>query len=391
MKIAYLDPGLTCRKGHNAAMVAEFDHALAKQRRHEVAYVCSAAIDRREFSDIQGSIVPTFRIDGYAKPSATDLFDSERFERIADSLSADLDHVEILKDCDAILMPTAYPLHMEALRRRASTLRGRRVVIGMLLPCSFWGADAASERRIGSLLANSINALSQETDLFAYSETGQFHFDESPVALATLLPPLAEPSAKHVRRLQTESTSVTPNPPALGFFGSPFTSKGFGLLAQAVETFSRLDIVPKMRVVIRLPAGHEQACQSLRALAPWVDATSRQTSNEEYLADMAVVDVVWGFYSPDGYAHKMSGIIPEAISLGKPMLIAEGCHAIQDFLERHAPGSFLCGAYDTQTLADVMMLPAETWARPIACARSHASLMQHLKDMDRYLAVCGLG
>jgi hypothetical protein len=391
MKIAYIDPGLTCRKGHNAAMVEEFDQALVTERGHRVTYLCAANTDAKAFDNLRGKLRPTFRIDGYAKPDHADLFDSQRFDRIAAVMAQDLARADALTDCDAILMPTAYPLHLHALAQRAASLSARRVVLGLLLPSSFWSSDVQSERRVSELFATAINAFSSATDLFAYSETGVFQFGDNPVSLATLLPPLARSSAEQVRRLcANEERAVAPVSPILGFFGSPFTGKGFGLLTDAALELAGRDVRPVSRLVIRLPHGHEDACRHLNAMAPWVDATSRTMTNEEYLAEMAAVDAVCAFYDPQQYGTKMSGIVPEAISLGKPLLITEGCHAIQDFLERHAPSSFLCGRYETQTLTDVLSLPADVWARPGACARSHAPLMQQLKSMERYLAVCGL-
>lgn len=390
MKIAYIDPGLSCRKGHNAAMVDEFDRALVIERGHQVSYLCAARTDKSEFADLCGTLEPTFRIEGYAKPGHADLFDAQRFARIADVMATDLAGASVLADCDAILMPTAYPLHLYALAQRAQALRGRRVVLGLLLPASFWGQDAVSERRIGELLVEGINAFAG-ADLFAYSETGSYRFGDSVVPLATMLPPLATSSFEQIRRLAEEGQcNDARQSPVLGFFGLPFNSKGFGVLVEAVQALVRQRAQPTMRVVIRLPGGYEDACARLNGLAPWLDATSRQTTNDQYLAEMAAVDAVCAFYDPAEYASKMSGIVPEAVSLGKPLLIAEGCTALHDFLERHAPGSFIGGAYEVGTLVRAIDLPAPAWDRPTACARTHAPLMQQMKSMNRYLAVCGL-
>ena len=391
MRIAYLDPGLSSRKGHNAAMMAEFDHALVAERGYQVSYLCAASADPGRFTDLRGRLIPTFRIDGYVRPSHTDLFDAQRFARIGESIVADLETLKDDDDFDPILMQTSYPLHLHALAQCSDLLQGRRVVIGMLLPCAFWGRDAHAERRISELFASSVNELNRVADLFAYSETGTFRFGDQLVPMATMLPPLSGASAGHLRRLAADSATGTRlETPTLGFFGSPFTSKGFGLLVEASQAIARSGATPAARLAIRLPAGHEAVCQQLNALAPWIDAVSRQTSNQEYLADMAQVDVVCTLYDPQEYAAKMSGIIPEAISLGKPLLISEGCHAIQDFLERHAPGSFICGQYAAQTLQNILALPPRSWERPTSCSRIHAPLMRQMKCMDRYLTVCGL-
>lgn len=393
MRIAYIDPGLSSRNGHNASMLDEFDTALVVERGHEVSYLAAASADPGAFDGLVGTLKPTFRIDGYARPGLADLFDEQRMNRIDAAMDADLQAAGVLDACDAILMPTAYPLHLRALARRANALAGRRVALGLLLPVRFWGGgDNACEQRIGSIFADSIDRLNAGADLFAYSETGAFNFGaDSSICLATLLPPLAAPNALHVQQLAAQQRTLASVKPRLGFFGSPFTSKGFGLIVEAAQRLARDGVEPAVRVLFRLPAGHEQACRQLNALAPWIDATSRQADNRQYLEEMAGVDIVFGCYDPREYGAKMSGIVPEAISLGKPLLLAEGCHAICDFLERHAPGSFVAGPYDAQTLADVLMLPGHVWERPTRCARTHAPLMQQLKNMDRYLSVCGLG
>lgn len=392
MRIAYVDPGLSSRKGHNAAMLEEFDTALAIERGHAVSYLCAASADPKIFDGLAGSLKPTFRVDGYARLRAADLFDEQRLQMIDELTAADLQASSVLDTCDAILMPTAYPLHLRALARRRSVLAGRRVALGLLLPARFWGGDDdACEQRIGEIFADSIDSLNAGTDLFAYSETGSFSFGANAVSLATLLPPLAAPNALHVQRLAAEHRPPNPDGPLLGFFGSPFSSKGFGLLVEALQGLARNGVQPAARIMLRLPAGYEQVCAQLNALGPWVDATSRQADNRQYLQEMAGADVVLGYYDPREYGAKMSGIVPEAISLGKPLLLAEGCNAICDFLERHAPGSFVSGPYDAQILADVLMLPGSAWDRPARCARLHAPLMQQLKSMDRYLSVCGLG
>lgn len=393
MRIAYVDPGLSSRKGHNAAMLEEFDAALAVERGHEVTYLCAATADARSFDRLTGTLKPTFRIDGYARPRAADLFDEQRMHKIDEMMAVDLQSAEdVLDGCDAILMPTAYPLHLRALARRASSLARRRLALGLLLPARFWGGDdEATEQRIGEIFADSVDRLNACADLFAYSETGSFSFGANALtSLATLLPPLAAPNALHVQSLTTTHCGPIPDRPKLGVFGSPFASKGFGLLVEAVQSLVHNGVQPAVQLMLRLPAGHEQACRQLNAFAPWIDATSRQTDNRRYFEEMAGADIVYGYYDPQEYGTKMSGIVPEAISLGKPLLLAEGCHAICDFVERHAPGSFVSGQYDAQTLADMLMLPRGAWERPALCAQSHAPLMQQLKSMDRYLSVCGL-
>jgi hypothetical protein len=391
MRIAYVDPGLSGPLGHNAAMVEEFDASLVREYGHVVSYAVGASVDARDFPHLSGRLVPAFRIDGYARPGPSDLHDPTRLSRIIETIATDLQSSAVLDDCDAVLMPTAYPFHVRALALLAPRLRGRRVVIGLLLPARYWTPGGTPAADVADLFGVGLHLLGKEAELFLYNETGTFELRDSVLSLPRLLPPFGTTSAKRVRELAARSlTGDRTQAPSLGFFGSPFGSKGFGMLASAVERVAQAGGEPRTRLVVRLPQGHEAICKRLQEMAPWVDARSERTSNEAYLAEMAAVDAVWAFYDPAEYGDKMSGIVPEALSLSKPLLIADGCRGIEDFLEWQAPGSFMCGAYDERTVVDVLSLPAPAWSRASSCAREHAPLIAQLKSMPRYLAVCGL-
>ncbi len=389
MKIAYVDPGLSGRKGHNAAMLAEFDEALVAERGHGLTVFGSARLDRTQFAGLRAELRPTFRIDGYARLVANDLFDEARIAQVLQILEQDLISAS-LAGFDAILMPTTYPLHLLALARGVGQVPGLRAVLGMLIPAAFWADDSRTQQRVGEIFAEGVDTLSAAADVFAYSETGHFQFGSQRVGLATLLPPLATRNADRLQQLAAAATPADPSRPTLGFFGSPFGSKGIRMLEAAARQLAQRDQTPACRLRVCLPEGFDGVCQHLNAIAPWIDAQSRPTSNAEYLAEMAAVDAVWACYDPLHYQDKMSGIVPEAVSLGKPVVVAEGCIAIQDFLERQAPGAFIAAAYDTASVEAVLQLPAAAWQPAARCARSHAPLMQQLKSMDRYLAVCGI-
>lgn len=391
MRIVYMDPGLSVRKGHNAAMAEELDDALVRELGNQVTYLISASANPLDFAHLRGKVVPAFRIDGYARPCVEDLQDSGRLAHILNLIAADLHNAGVLDDCDAVLMPTAYPLHIRALSMFAEHLRGRRVVVGLLLPARFWSPDEERVACIADLFGEGLNALSGSVQLFLYNETGSFSLRDSILSIPQLLPPLGTRNAVLVRQLaQRTRPPSSDSRPSIGFFGSPFTTKGFGLLVSAAKRLAAAGESPNARLVVRLPQGHEPACAGLAAIAPWIDVRSSQTSNEAYLSEMSSVDAVWAFYDPTEYGDKMSGIVPEALSLGKPLLVAEGCSGIEEFIEWQAPGSHVCGPYDERTVTNVLKLPAQIWVRPAICARSHAPLIAQLKSMPRYLAVCGL-
>jgi hypothetical protein len=105
---------------------------------------------------------------------------------------------------------------------------------------------------------------------------------------------------------------------------------------------------------------------------------------------MAAVDAVHCFYDPAQYAGKMSGIPAEALALGRPVLLADGCEAMIDFVERHAPGSYVSGPYSAQTLEMALAMPLSSWRRIAECAHGSSAGVRALKSMSRFLAVCGL-
>lgn len=387
MKIVYFDPGLAGRGGHNSAMLAEFEQALVHEAGHEVTVLAAARLAPAVFGDSALRFVPLFEVEGYHTFDAATLASG----RAAAAVDGALERVgELLARADAVLMPTAYPLHLQALGRRAALLAGRRVVLALMLPASYWAQDAQARAHIEAAFADGLDALARCCELFAYAETGCFELGGERLRLPTLLPPVAAPTMALLRGLATlPQTAVDGGPPVVGFFGSPFRSKGFELLAAAVRSQLVSGRAPRCRLRLALPPQHERLARAV-ALAPWVEVVEVGTSNADYLRAMAAVDAVWTFYDPGEYGRKMSGIVPEAIALGKPLLVAEGCQGIVDFLERHAPGAFVVGAYDVGTARALLDLDAAALARAGRCARQHAAIARSLKDMERYLAVSGL-
>ena len=390
MNIVYFDPGLAGRTGHNGAMLYEFDQALVVERGHHVQYLCHQNTRRDDVPGIAGRLVPTININGYMRLDDTYVLNPAALNRLTQVLAEDYRHAD-LENADVILMPTVYPLHLSALVQHVKLKDHCRVVLGLLLPCSYWASSAACEQQLNVLVLDSIARLGTSTRLITYSETGTYDFGSGPVTMATLLPPVAAPQADLIQALAaTPVARVDHAPPVLGFFGAPFTTKGFTVLLEALQAIVQNGLPVHIQLRIHLPHGHAEACAGLNRLAPWIQAESVQTSNADYLRKMADVDIVWACYDPSEYGRKMSGIVPEAISLGKPLLLAEGCDAIQDFLERYAPGSYVTVPYAMADLITVFSMPADSWRHAIQCARTHQSLMQNLKSMTRYLTVVGL-
>ena len=387
MKILYLDPGLSVRQGHNAAMLVEFEEALVRERGHHLRVASSLALDPKTFADLGCVIDPVFGTDGYSRLPPMKAWQRSMIEPLLQQIVGELLRAGLL-EADAILFPTMYPLHLAALAQVAERLRGRPLAVGFLMPLPFWCQDSQAVHFLGPVVHDAISTLAACASLRVYSETGSYALGDQVTHMATLIPPWASSRQALVQGL---ASSSFPDSGAytVGFFGSPFSSKGVQLLSDVMTHIVAEQLFHGPKIVMRLPEGHEQLCSQLKDKLG-IEASSAVLSNDAYLTEMSRVDVVWGLYDPTHYGDKMSGILPEAIALGKPVLVAEGCSAMLDFLERYAPGSFVSTGYDVSSLKEALLLNAVQWRPAWKCARQHAPVMRGLKSMDRFLAACGL-
>jgi hypothetical protein len=383
MKILLLDPGLRVRAGHNAALLAEFDLELRALPRLRFSAAGAAALQPAEFKGLGCAPRPLFRIDGYWRPMPQDVLDPARLSGLVESIVADLERLP-LEEIDGLLMPTVYPLHLIALARVAPRLARTRLMMGFLMPVSFWVPDADACAALGRLVGEATMDLQRRCELIAYSETGVYDFGGMRADMATLLPPLAAPTARLVDTLA--AAPAQRDRTLFGFFGQPFTSKGLEVIANAARALDP----SRASVRFRLPPGHDALCQQLCSLSPAIEASSRDMSNDEYLRQMAEVDVVLAYYDPEHYGDKMSGVVPEAVSLGKPLAVSEACRSLVGFLDRYAPGAFISGAYQPDALAELLALPAELWRAVATKAHASSPVVRSLKGMRRYLAAGGL-
>jgi len=384
MKILVLDPGLSARLGHNAAIAEELGLELRGRPGVELTFAGSSTLIPADFEDLTGTFLPAFRLDGYAHFGAGDFSDPQRNERIRTFLASELQALRP-SSFDVILMPTAYPLHLQAVADSARLLGKAQFQCGLLMPASFWANDAAAFQHLATVFEAAILQLQGANCLF-YTETGRFALGDASVRTPVLLPPVSAATASLMETL-AQAGSNPAEELRVGYFGSPFTSKGFNVL---LETIAR-GLPPHVRIVLRLPPGHAERCATLRAQSPQVDATSRAMSNGEFLREMASVDVVFGLYDPAHYSEKMSGLIPEAICLGRPVLLSAECTSLVAFLDQHAPGSFVSAGYDVASLGQALALPADIWRERAQRAAASAPVVRALKSASRYLTIAGAG
>lgn len=382
MQLLIIDPGFGNASGHNAAINRELVHELAADAGKTIEIATHRHVDLDTVLDIARHTNPVFRLPGYRRFHGTELTDPEWLADMRAALDADLDRLEPEK-ADVLLLHTAYPLHLEALARRAQRLAHCRIVIGLLLPPEFWAADDDAAVPLARILGQALSTFAQAGAMI-YGEHGRYTLDDACIAVPVLLPPVSQTMRDLMADLARTPDSARPL--RFGFFGAPYASKGFETLVEV----ARMGLPEEVELFVCLPGGFEDACRTIAAFGPRIVASSTDTSNAEYLRAMAQVDVVLTHYDPAHYQERMSGIVPEAICLGRPLVVTHGCHAIIDFLDRHAPGSFVTAGFEAAQLAAALSLPRATWDDLADRARASAPLLREMKNLDRYLRITGL-
>ncbi len=382
-RVLLLDPGLFTHGGHNAALAEEF--CLALRDRAELTVAAARGYTASTGPLESARIDAAFRVNGYARFSGSTFAQTSGLVELRRAVEEDFAAIAA-ENYDVVLMPTAYPLHLEALARRLARRPDIAALVGLLMPPGFWAEDRHAEADLQRLMAAALRAIRALPRVRVYSETGTYALGaDGQLRLPVMLPPTSRATADLCAALRVH-TARGGNDVRFGFFGAPFASKGFGHVIGAAQ----MGLAESARLVLRLPAGMDERCKMLAHLSSRIDAESRTRTNAEYLRAMADVDVVLVTYDPAHYAGKMSGIVPEAICLGKPLLLSDGCDALREFLDRHAPGSYLSVPYDPEAIRTALALPAGYWESLAACARASASVVQAMKDMGRYLTLAGL-
>jgi hypothetical protein len=385
MRVLLLDPGLTPSTGHNHAVLVELDAELRRLGATSCVAACARQVDVRQFAHLACEVRTVFRLHGYARWAAADLARDPDPALLEQWCVEDLQSLS-LQDFDVVLMPTAYPLHLAALATCGDSLAGVRIVCGLLMPPRFWATDEAALAMLESIMHRAVHQLSRRANTLLYSETGQCRIGSMLVATPSLLPPVSRATILLMEQLGNDRLAPD-RPLRAGFLGQAELRKGFGHVAALVQS----GLPPDMELMVRLPPGWEVPCTQWTSASPRVDASSSAMDNRAFLGAMARVDMVLAFYSPDHHADQMPGIVAEAICLGKPLLIANGCHALIDFLARHAPGSYMCQPWGLEGLVTGLTASREACARMAQAARASAAAMRELKAADRYLAIaCGI-
>ena len=391
MKIVVVDPGLSGPAGHNGSTFEELARELPSRGLRPV-FLVSRGCPPGALAAPGVEVRRLFSLDGYTNLERA-FTDESQFDALLAGVEGELRTVD-WDGVQAVLMPTAYPLHLIALARVLPDVLppGARaaVSIGLLMPVSFWVSQPTLAVPLGEMMLTAVCVLKHHFDAFVYSETGRYEFGETTMELPRMLPAISGETETTIRSLVGSGRDGTSDGGLrFGFFGSPFASKGIEVLhrAAALVTASgswcnRLELV--------LPAGQQRLAGRFTSLGARVSASSRSRDNAEYLAAMSEVDVVLLPYDPAHYGSKLSGVLFEALALGKPVVVTDGCEPLIAFLDQSAPGSYVLCGFDAESLAEVLAMPADRFDSIAQAARASAPVVLAMKSMSRHLAAAGI-
>lgn len=389
-RIVIIDPGLSGPGGHNGALFEELARELPRLG-FAPHFLASRGLGAGALAAPQATVEPVFAIDGYA-PHAAFFASEAAFAAALDAIQTELDALD-WRNVAAVLMPTVYPLHLIALARvlpQRLPPQQVPVALGLLMPTSFWAADAGVADALGELMLTALQALRALGPTLAYAEAGAYAFGAQRLELPRLLPPVAQDTEALIETLRTAAALPEPTRGLrFGFFGSPFTSKGIRRLHEACAR-AAADPGWANRVEIVIPPGHAAVAAAYARLGPRVTVRADQRDNHDYLRAMAAVDVVLLPYDPAHYGAKLSGVLFEAIALGKPVVVIDGCEPLLQWLDQTAPGTYAGCADDADALAELLKLPAEAFVPLAQAARASAPIVSAQKSTRRFLAAAGI-
>ncbi|MBS0429921.1 MAG: hypothetical protein JSR41_21775 [Proteobacteria bacterium] len=385
MRLLLLDPGLSSPYGHNASTVRELDLHVREHGGIELSVATHAGFDPASLGATGCRWRPHLRLHGYARfgtagaPRAA--AEAEWRECLALCVQ-DLDRMD-LASFDGVWMPTAYPLHLAALAHVGLGMPALRVQVGVLMPPRFWAADASARVWLEELTCQSLRTAAGLARWRIYSETDRVRAGGLCLATPTLLAPLADAFRTRLDALRTSRAAAPASGirTRFGFMGEPLARKGFTVVSQAVAT----GLPPHIELHLAMPTHHAARALVLHGRPPGLHIHALGTGNAAYFDALNDIDVLLALYDPGLHDEQMSGIVGEAIALGKAVLVGAGCEAILAFLRRWAPGSFRVAPASLEGLHAAWQLPPSVWASCRREAMAAAPRVLALKDVARHL------
>jgi hypothetical protein len=282
-----------------------------------------------------------------------------------------------------VLMHTASPWHLDAIAWKLKEQRNFSISIGSILPSKFWSKDPSILITLDGRLRESF-AFLREANMLLYSETGEYNYYSSDsINLPMLLQPASQESLTAAIRLRQKS--VPPHDRIkFGFFGQPKKSKGFRFATDLAINLPHTQ-THGSEIHFFLPPGYEESIKSLNR-PDKIIGTSEFRSNIKLLTDMASVDVILCFYDPAIYSNQMSGLVADAILLGKPVLVTAGTQ-LERFVNMVAPGAAIHAEYSFDGLKKAIEMSSILWQTAQQQALNSARVVSELKSGDRFFKI----
>jgi len=142
--------------------------------------------------------------------------------------------------------------------------------------------------------------------------------------------------------------------PVFGFYGGLRPEKGSRILAEAVSSFLRR--YPDAQFIVhapRLPGCDEIAAQQLSHLSQVELIRSDFRDKDAYFSQFCRAHFVLLPYDPAAYALRTSGILIEAIGLGRRVITTDGTWMANQLHKRPAAGVMMA-SYSAQALYDCL-------------------------------------
>ena len=140
----------------------------------------------------------------------------------------------------------------------------------------------------------------------------------------------------------------------LVFLGDARPEKGFGLLPEALS--KALDKNPGLSATIQVTKPYKSQLgliDRLRQLAPRVQLVEKVPEMAEFYGRIGDSDAVLLPYEPAAYAKRSSGILAEAASLARPVIVTSGTF-LEKEMKRVGIAGTICERYDSSALAEAI-------------------------------------
>ena len=360
MRVLLLDDSFTSWLGHNAAYNAAIVNELNQRGISSEVFANTKAADLQ--NDFAHGLHPVFRNYATMTLGSPAKFGPQRFiDKLVRLIKANWDHYKDLSqrvtsevsdgDCIIVCMQSAGTSFAYSLWVRQMLAKGLNVSILLIIhnaPIKTFRLEVKSLRK---LIRNNHLAFAAHTT--AVVEFCRRNADITP----TLLP---LPHLPHLVPNEPIEFNSPKFATLFGYFGLASQGKGFDVLVDALPYMAGLLREGKIRFAIQAtPYSNDVAaqskCERLAQLAqelPGIEVIDQPLSDSEYMIRMQQADIVVIPNRAEAYKYALSGTFAEAVSLGKPVVVAKGTYMAETLALHNTNTEFISG--DPASLAKAL-------------------------------------